>query len=254
MNPYLRFAPRELELWNDWSQSVLSTDGWVIAGPVGDGESGSSFITRSDGLRGIAKPALQNGDMPRAAHEKIASDLALEVGVPVPPVILWTDPLNKEHYAISAMAFEQTMTWAQSQHLRSPVFDENCKEIFAGGFVFHNWIGDGDHGGHAGNLVVDMDSGEDLPGVAFIDHAFSMSQSWTASAPIQPIGSYYCPIADLPLKAMVDAVERARSVRVGRIEEIVRRIPLEFLSQHRADIIIRNLIERREQLTAALGL
>jgi len=153
------------------------------------------------------------------------------------------------------MAFPQAMTWAQSQHLRNPTFNDNCKDIFAVGFVFHNWIGDGDHGGHPGNLMVDIDSPDNNPGLAFIDHAFSMSQGWTAgSAPIQIIGAYYCPMDQMPKNAMVDAIARLRDATSGRIEEIVRRIPPDFLSKERADIIIKNLIERRELLPAALGL
>jgi len=250
-----RFAPREAELAKEWQSSVESTEHWTLGNPVGAGESGSLHITSAEGLCGIAKPAFQ-GDMPRAAHEKIAADLAHILDVPVPPVILWRNPSGGAPFAISLRAFSQPLTWNQVAHLRANSdFVKNCADILAAGYVFHVWIGDTDHGGNEGNVLVDANSTIERPALAFIDHAFSMSYGWNdLSPPMNHIDGYYQTYDVLPKAAVANAVKWVQSTAAKAIEDIVRRIPASYLTDTRASLIVGCLIERQRRISDFFGI
>jgi hypothetical protein len=254
MNLYRRFAAAEVDLAKDWSQHARTADSWTLGAPIGLGESGSLHVTRHDGLKGIAKPAFQKGpEVPRAAHEKIASDLAYALEIPVPPVALWETP-EGDLFAISARAFKQPLTWDQAKPLLTPEFQKNAAPVLAAGLVFHSWIGDTDHGGNGGNVLIDAASTPDLPGVAFIDHAFSMSHGWTAVSPVVALSSYYCAISDLPRDAIADVVRRVQSLQKDAISEVIWRIPAIYLPESRAKLIEECLQTRRLTIAAAFGL
>jgi hypothetical protein len=153
-----------------WADTVEAADIWTIGAQVGTGESGSLHVINSDGRKAVCKPAFAGDATPRAAHEKIASDLAFQLQLPVPAVSLWTSPPGPL-YAISAWAFAQAMAWGGLTTQLTASFMKNASPAFSAARVFHTWIGDTDHGGNAGNVLVDLDSDEDAPRVAFIDHA-----------------------------------------------------------------------------------
>lgn len=256
MNTRLRrFADREAIVADEWQDLVQSADVWSLGDPVGTGESGSLHITGEDSLCGIAKPAFQK-QMPRAAHEKIAADLAHALGLPVPPVILWTNPVGGAQFAISLRAFSQPLTWGQASHLTGKAnFLSACADTLAAGYVFHVWLGDTDHGGNPGNILIDANSSEESPGLAFIDHAFSLSYAWPAPAPpLSHIGGYYLAHDQLPKSAIAKTVEWVQDISPEGIERIVRRIPTSFLAVDRADFIVECLISRRGQLTGFFGI
>src|SRR5690242_14723948 len=84
------FPPGQLALCEEWFALVLTPDVWTDKGPVGEGESASINVENQGGLRGIAKPGQPKVDgVRRAAHEKIAFDLAHMLELPIPPVVLW---------------------------------------------------------------------------------------------------------------------------------------------------------------------
>jgi hypothetical protein len=90
----LRVGAMDATTCNRWRQEVVSTEEWVHhidqALPIQPGEAGG-FLVRSaqTGLLGYLKPLNHNAQVPRAAYEKIASDLAFEAHVGVPPVVLY---------------------------------------------------------------------------------------------------------------------------------------------------------------------
>lgn len=192
--------------------------------------------------------------MPRAAHEKIAADLGHLLELPIPPVTLWTDPASGKLYSISAFAFPQALTWDQATPLRTPAFMANALSILAAGFVFHTWISDGDHGGNGGNVLIDQGSSEAEPSLAFIDHAFSMSQNWNeASPPCIPLGAYYAPVNDLPREHLERVVKRVQGIKDDQIQHLIGRVPPQFLPDLQANLIRKCLLRRRGELAAAFG-
>jgi hypothetical protein len=168
---YRRFAAADEKIAADWAGRPNAADRWELDKPIGRGESGSFHATSDKGCRAAAKPAFDGNQVPRAAHERIASVLAHALGLPVPPICLWTDPANGALFSMSAWAFAQALTWAEIATRLSPTFMQNVATTFSAARVFHSWIGDADHNGNADNVVVDATSTETTPGVAFIDHA-----------------------------------------------------------------------------------
>jgi len=256
MPSYSRFAAQEVALADDWSQRAVTEHTWAPGQPIGLGESGSIRVTRSDGICGVAKPAFQAGtDMPRAAHEKIASDLANILGIPVPPVTLWLNPTNQQLFAISALAFRQPLTWDQAGAMLTAKFRENALAVMAAGWVFHTWIADTDHGGNGGNVLIDAESNEDSPGIAFIDHAFSMSYNWNQQAAhCVPLPGYYAPIGSMPADAIADVVRKVQGVDTQTLRRLIDRVPRVYLPETRAKVIEECLHRRQTELVSAFGL
>jgi hypothetical protein len=83
------FTAAEEQHAASWADLVESGESWSIGLPIGLGESQSFHIDCSEGRRGACKPAHASNGTPRAAHEKIAADLAYKLHLPVPAVCLW---------------------------------------------------------------------------------------------------------------------------------------------------------------------
>jgi hypothetical protein len=169
------FAPVDEEIAQRWSSGTATADQWTLGPAIGTGEAGSFHISSADGRRGACKPAFGANSLPRAAHEKIAADLAFQLKLSVPACCLWTDPQTGSRYSISAWAFAQALMWRDVVARLSATFKKNAAPAFSAARVFHTWIADTDHYGNDGNVIVDMAKGEDAPGIAYIDHAYSMS-------------------------------------------------------------------------------
>jgi len=94
MPPSLRaFSPDVEALAADWrGRCETSGDEWKPTSVVGavHGEAAGYFVT-SGTVNGYAKPSKLDTSpkpWPRAAHEKIAANLAFELGLPLPTVLL----------------------------------------------------------------------------------------------------------------------------------------------------------------------
>lgn len=256
MSSHRKFAAREQALAIEWGAEVLTGRIWTLGARVGAGESGSFWISRDDGVRAIAKPAFQNGDVPRAAHERIASELARLLDLPVPSVQLWFDPHSGEKYALSAFPFAEPITWREAGRLGilSATYRSNALPILAAGNVFHTWINDCDHAGHDENLLVDARAGEDAPSIAFIDHAFSLSMNWHVDTPCIQISPYYAPVDELPLGEIERVIQRIVALPSHLIARVVAQVPEAYLPAAKASTIRDCLEMRKQQLPAAFGL
>ena len=104
---YRRFAEADERIAARWSNQPEAIDQIDLGLPIGRGEAGSFHATSDKGCRGACKPAFGPTGIARAAHERIASDLARKLNLPVPAVCLWTNPVTGELFSISAWAFAQ---------------------------------------------------------------------------------------------------------------------------------------------------
>jgi hypothetical protein len=150
---YRCFAQADEAISDQWSRETSTTESWTLGGPIGSGESASSHVLSSSGRRGAGKPAHATDGTPRAAHEKIASDLAYHLGLPVPAVCLWTNPTDGARYAVSVWAFSQALTWADMIPKLTAPFLQNAGKVFSAARVFQTWIADSDHNGNGGNVL-----------------------------------------------------------------------------------------------------
>jgi hypothetical protein len=256
MDRYCRFEPREQRLAALWSQMVVSKDGWTLGELIGRGESGARRATGPDGQAGIVKSAFWY-EINGAAHEKIASDLAYMLGIPVPPVALWQHPDSGELYSISAAAFKQPINWDEARILNvlTSKFRKNARPILSAGFVFHSWIGDKDHGENPGNVLVNANSSPEHPGLAFVDHCLSMSYKWSGFEEDFAVwdGPYYGLQRNrMDVDVLTDCVGRIMRLSKEDIVATVRRIPPAYLPTQDADLICQGLLARRERLSALL--
>jgi hypothetical protein len=247
------FAPVDEEIADRWSRETATPDAWTLGLPIGTGEAGSFYISSADGRRGACKPAFGN-NVHRAAHEKIAADLAFNLKLSVPACCLWTDSKSGNRYSISNWAFSQAMMWRDVSAKLSDTYKRNAGPAFSAARVFHSWIADTDHNGNDGNVVVDTTRGEESPGIAFIDHAYSMSMNPNFdTAPLQALAHYYIPPAAFDADATAKMVKYINGLEAKMIEDIVRRVPADFLPPDRAEVIITGLLKRRSELPGAFG-
>jgi hypothetical protein len=146
------------------------------------------------------------------------------------------------------------MKWGEVRANLTPLFMQNAAAAFSAARVFHTWIDDQDHNGNDGNVIVDVSSSDDVPGVAFIDHAFAMSRNpnFAASA-VQPLGIHYISQNLSNDGAIAKMCRYINELEASMIEDIVRRVPSQFLPSARAGGIIQGLLSRRLELFRVFG-
>lgn len=190
----------------------------------------------------------------RAAHEKIAFDLAHWLDLPVPPVILWGKDMSQyvRGRSISAWAFPRAAKWDDANRfgLLTPELIASAGPVVSAMRVFHTWISDTDR--KSDHTQVDLDSA-DVLGVAFIDHAFSMSYQWRQ--PDAPIGACppYMPAPE-DRGTMLHVAELICQAPDVQIERIVNRIPAGYLPPVEREHVLENLKGRKGKLRTILGL
>src|SRR5713226_6317026 len=174
-----------------WRKEVVNCDDWTphsdTARPVRGGEAGG-FLVRSvqSGLIGYLKPLNVRAGHSRSAYEKIASDLAFEIDVNVPPVVLYrridAQPSQPKEVSIS-FASGGAMPWGDLFQIG--VADGGVKpaglaalgkRMVAGScgvMALDAWLRNTDRD-NAGNAILAHDGEEDPGQLYFVDFANSM--------------------------------------------------------------------------------
>jgi hypothetical protein len=249
--PNYRNFSAELEVLADvWSTSVMSTDTWNLTGKKWGTNSQPFEVANQNNIRGVAKPgAIINDRCLRAAHEKIVSDLAYVLSLPVPPVVLWDRSeghVGDRYAAISAWAFAKANEWQVVKPRLKPAQTDAAKRIAGAMRAFDTWIAASDRKGS--HVLVSDDGVEDTISVAQIDYAFALSWEWCGVA-----GAQAEPRAAFPdgvgfdqgvCDEIADNIEKLEEVRIS---EIVNRVPVEYYSAipGAKDVILSQLVRRR---------
>jgi hypothetical protein len=190
---------------------------------------------------------------PRAAHEKIASDLAFDLGLPVPPVVMWrrrqvSVPEQEALCAVSLVPFEPVHKW---QHVEAtPAARDRLASGLAAAAsamsVFDTWLDNRDrHNG--GNLLVNENLATGMIHWAYIDYAYSMTYGWGqgAAPAVGSIVARYPVQAPANLAAVADTVQAIEAMREDAIRLVVIRLSPDFIDAARAATIADGLIRRR---------
>jgi hypothetical protein len=258
--PDLRnFSPELLRRCDEWFANPEITAGWTIKEKAPAGES-QSFWADEDGTtwRGIAKPGppVSKDRTCRAAHEKIAFDLAHVLKLPVPPVALWPLGMPSEYVvgrSISIKAFPQLDNWdgAMRDGLISDELKASARAAVSAMRAFHSWISDTDR--KSDHVIVSLQSKTPPLALAFIDHANSMSHVWkSTNHPAGPCPLYVpVPLDDVILRT---TVERIATFPDAEITRLVNRVPSGYLPDAERTNIIANLLLRKGALKGILGL
>lgn len=250
MSAFRNFSAEMEALADDWSTSAVTTDAWNPTGKIWGTNSQPFEVANQNSLRGVAKPgALLNDRCLRAAHEKIVSDLAYLLELPIPPVILWDrgeGHVGDRYTAISAWAFVAANEWPVARPRLQPVQIEIAKAVAGAMRAFDTWIAASDRKGD--HVLVRDDNDAASIGVAQIDYAFALSYEWcgVVGAAAEPRASFPDGIGfdRSACDKITDSIEKLEELR---IREIVNRVPIEYYSAipDAKDVICSRLIGRR---------
>lgn len=256
----VRFSVVQRSFRDEWFATIeTSPDEWREGAALPEGESQSiNVVNKISGVRGVAKPGPNKGGETghcRAAHEKLAFDLAYLLALPVCLVVLWGASAPGQYKlgrSISAWAFHQSMKWneAAKRNLISGQQASGALPTFSAMRVFHTWIGDGDR--KLDHVNFNLDSPDEEGQTGFYDHGHSMSYSWKGpTSPVALLGPGL-PGAD-HADVMAETADRICALPEGEIARLVNRLPMFYLPQPFRANILGNLLARRTGLRAVLG-
>lgn len=250
---FRNFSDESEALATRWANLVTTEDHWTFvrkvseALGVGDTES-SPWLAQCGPIQCVAKPGTPN--KPRAAIEKIVSDLAFHLGLPVSPTILWNrgegDP---RHFALIAWAFEPFLVWDKAVGLLTEEEKNALIPVFSAIKAFEMWISADDRGSkHSLVYVADKKCG---PQVAFIDYAYSLCHHWNQDDHPNTKNRAFMPMAE-DRGAICQVVERIAQLDEGTVNQVVNRIPEDFLPSDKRGFVVQNLLSRRHRLPQML--
>lgn len=214
-----------------------------------------------------------------AALEKIASDLAHDLDVRVPPVILTNPPGGWQggpEVCASLVLYGFQLHWGAAQHgvqIRAGaavpedptqharaallagsswgrLIEESARVAAARAFVFDSWVGQPDHN-HPSNIAWGLSlTDESDHSLCFFDYEMAFGVGgWTELAPA-PFPEEL--LAHLDPEEAVATISQVEGLPDETIRAVVHRIPGRFMKSKRKEDIIHTLVERRTQLRAAL--
>jgi hypothetical protein len=238
---------------------ILQDSFTVVGGLEGGGTSSCRVKINRSGLSAWAKPARIAADnLSCVVNEKIASDLAFRLGLPVAPVQIIQNcsvPGFPQNVAVSYAASPQARHWGQvfvpGQHAQ--LLAPRLGAIL----VFHAWIDDHDHNWHDGNALLEV-LGPDKIRAVFIDYSFSLTRQWKPPALAPDRGTYWSqrvgPYAGLNVDTAKATLGAIQQLDVSEIEDIIKRVPTDCLSEAEAAALALGLHQRGADLTRLVGL
>ena len=216
--------------------------------------SGVKKVRLAEGLVAWAKPAFNRraSHVPDAAHEFIASELAVMLGVHVPPVRLWMDS-DGSRYALSIRAFPESLPWSLMKPVLTTAQHHALRPTFSKSLVFHAWIANSDRNDE--NVLVDgRGSPLDTPKLAFIDHSQSLSfDPSVVRGRVQMPYPYYVREADVCPKTIAAQLERVHAISKEARNVLISLIPEKFLPSGNAELILAGLEQRRVLMRSAFA-
>ena len=220
-------------------------------GEFSQSADGACQVELPDGSVGYVKPRPDAAKNIVVAREKIASDLAYLLGIPVAPVVVRKpDAANGwlHHSALSLACLKGARLWGAGGDQYLALAGPSLEALR----VFWTWIGDSDHNGHQQNLLFAIQSGK--CDVMAIDHSFSMCHGNHTD----PLAVGACQGYGTAGLAKCVAEGRSTVAKIGslpsnEIERVVRRLQA-ILTVEEQDRILKIIEERRQHLAAILGL
>ena len=246
-------------LASEWRRQVESQSQWISdpTRPAAPGEAGGIFV-RTPGLSylGYLKPTKIGGpNEPRAANEKIVADLAVDLDVPVPPVLLVRrDPCpstEESRACVSLVMHAEVYEWQHVSALSgvagalTKVALARCSGIVA----FDTFVGNTDrNNGRNALFGIDPEEPADATFV-FIDHAFSLNindrwsgNRWT-DVPLAAMPDHLRNAIDK--RILRDSLDRIEALADDKIEAIVRRVPDDYMTPAHREVVETGLKARR---------
>lgn len=255
---YRNFSQDAETVAREWRGQVMTGEQWREEAGGGRMPSAARpFWVRTKTVRAVAKPSHSNppvSEVAVAAHEKICADLAYDLGLPVPPVILWNRdqrPAGEEKFtAISAVPFPAPRQWSEikSNPAHLGAVRGKMVAVVSAMTVFDTWVQNIDHNDHPGNLLICIDSAGELQ-VAYIDYAYSLAYPWKSQQANHPqCCSPYDPKIAADATVQHSVISGVQAIPEASIRGLVERVPEEFLSSQHRTLIIDGLLDRQKRL------
>jgi hypothetical protein len=257
MSSVVRTFPGHIGVLGDtWVKTVETGVGWTPTGRTWGSESKPFEV--SDGTHlGIAKPGEAKTDsIARAAHEKIISDLAYFLGLPVPPVVLWRRPQCPPGAhplcSISATAFVQPVDLGPNMNqIVGPLLDD-ARRIASAIAAFDSWVGVQDR--NPGNAIIDANVSNGLK-MAFIDYSHSLSHTWKSQPGWnQFVNTFAVSFGGILSTVVEEVIDLIVALPREAIESVVQSIPDEFMPAADRQLVVAQLLPRRATLRSVCGL
>jgi hypothetical protein len=117
--------------------------------------------------------------------------------------------------------------------------------------AFHVWIGDLDR--NAGQVRVNLENNGEAVDLAFFDHSYSMSYSWSTDDPMPPNPPIGLPVPEMN-EVTREFAGRIARISQGEIERVVGRVTEPYLPDPTREHILCTLLQRRDKLPKLLRL
>jgi hypothetical protein len=241
----------------EWRAKVVDTSPWKATVEERPGGEAQGFWVQCGELRGYLKPSKADAQIdmhPRAAHEKIAADLAFDLGLPVSPAVL-VDGIEcggiVKAAVVSLVLYREVHKWGHvttttaSAAIARHILRVN-RAAWSGILAFDTWLANSDRHNDT-NLVIGINHESPLAEPIFCDYANSMLHSqWTQ-------GSHGTVALPHLLPAMLELFDRDAAFAVAdkiktfateTISTIVNRIPEDYLLAKHKPILIDALAQR----------
>jgi hypothetical protein len=208
------------------------------------------------------KPTKDEPNHPRAAYEKIASDLAYEVELSVPPVVLYVrpdpQPGQAKEVALSLLVASQVFPWGELFDFGTldgglgakRALHQILKFVFsvgAGLVAFDAWLGNTDRN-NPNNVILAREENT-LGTLYFLDFSNSMdfNGGWSGGNDLvfSTVGLPPAFAMSLDGDRVREGAERISSIPDSKVREIVTRIPDDFLAPDRRGALSDNLVARK---------
>src|SRR6266480_2193467 len=259
----LRNFPKDVEvIASSWRRNVITVDPWKPTGiPGAAGGEAQGYYVTSGTVNAYAKPSKLD-PLPKAAHEKIASDLAFDIGLPVPPATLlnWGKPPvgDQPHVVLSLIPFLSVHKWGEIKAVPSleAQLKQEMRSVASAIVPFDTWLGNQDRVNNDGNILVSKDKVDPATklGVVYVDFSNSMLVRWRSSdfETVDAIGIYPIDPKDVDISAMDVVTSKIETMQDEEIKAVVNGLPNEFIDDSDRRIVQDALLFRKSNIRAAL--
>lgn len=249
-----------------WRAVTFTKRKWVASSDRGmgpkPGEAGGYLVqARRFPFSAWLKPFNENRpDHPRGANEKIASDLACELGLWVPPVLLYRVPedvTQPEHRCcVSLLAFDEMARFDVAEKALAGNELERFEKALQHGsgiLAFDTWIDNCDRK-NGGNTVVGEEPGHFI--INYIDHsnAFNHGGRWSNERWQTVRAARQLPrqAKVFDQKIVMRMVNRIERLSASKITGIVDRIPDDYMDSEHRSVVVDGLLGRRSLVREAV--
>ena len=250
-----------------WREALFSTTDWQLdtqKSPAAGALSGVWLKACADAPFGAyLKPTTYPCLFPAAAKEKIAADLAYDVGVSVAPVLIYESRCRfgavQNECCVSLVTHAETQAWQLlwTDAMQNSPVGATIRAAVAGRvsalFVFDIWIDNRDRN-NGGNVVFGEDRAfPSRSGFVGLDHSSSMGvrNSWANDGwEVMTLPPFPDELRRaLDKSVMLQIAERIEALPGDSVLKCIDRIPEAYLGDDRNDIV-NGLLARKNEVRA----